>query len=191
MRALVHAVELPAGQADQAVAAGGFALFQDFQRGEDADLGDIMAGEQGVVFAPFAVQDDVVHDEVIALPRHGGDRVAHAAHRALAGRAGADGDDRGARLWQSFEVEAVCAADALGGKHVEEGVHLDVQEDVPRLSLERAGERGFTRAADAVEDDDAGHLGPCEGEVESSFCEQKEAKKLFIHLPDVGRWANG
>ena len=46
------------------------------------------------------------------------------------------------------------AAGAGIGQHVEEGIHLDVQKDLPRHRLEGFCQRGLAGAADAIEQQD-------------------------------------
>ncbi len=156
----MSAVILPAREADQAVGALPLACFEHLQGREHADHVKREIGEQSGVFRHLILEHDVVDDQVVALARHGGDGVAHAAKGPLRHRSALD-DDRGlAVLLHGLEGEAVAMIPELLRHHVQERVHLDMQERLPRDGLQRLGDRALADAADAVKEDDGGQGGP-------------------------------
>ena len=114
----VHALILPARQARQPVRAPGFAGFQDVQRRHDAHQMEIEGRQQFDIVRYFAAARHVVDDQVVALPGHGGNGVAHAA-QGFAHRSGPDHDRRLAVPLNGFVGETIGMVLQGIGQHLE------------------------------------------------------------------------
>ncbi|KRB21166.1 hypothetical protein ASE05_21200 [Mesorhizobium sp. Root172] len=134
----------------------GFAGFQDLQRRHDANPMEIEGRQQFDIFRHFAIAQHIVDDQVVALPGHGGDGVAHAAQGTRSRRSGPDHDRRLAALPDGLIGKAVGMVLQGIGQHLDEGVHLDMQERFGGYCLQRPGDRTFAGTADAIEQDDPG-----------------------------------
>src|SRR5262245_27251146 len=103
----MDAVELPPGQADHPVLAPAFTLFDDRKRRENADKGNMEAGEQGSILFHLGTQHDVIDNEIVALGRESRNGAPHAAQRASRDLTRPDGDRGCAGFTFVLKPEAV------------------------------------------------------------------------------------
>lgn len=151
---VVDAVELPSRQADQPVATPTLARFKNRERREHPDQEDLESRKQFGVLGFPASEQHVVDDQIVPLRGHRRDCVPHAAEGAIRHRPRRDDDRRLSVLPDGGKGKPVGVILVSFWNHLEECVHLDVQEGIGCYRLQCFGDRAFARAADPIEKND-------------------------------------
>lgn len=143
-------------QPRQPVGSLDFTSFENFQWREHANQMKIEGGEQLEIVRHFAIAQHIVDNQIVALPRHGNDGVPHAPQGSCPDRTGSDHDAWFVAVSSGFVGKTVRMVLQGFRQHVDERVHLDMQEGLGGYRLQRPGDRALAGAADTIEKNDLG-----------------------------------